>query len=56
MKAVFSLLKEKPEQEAFLLSVMVDKLGDPERKIASSVSLPSPSPLPLLPFSACEKV
>ncbi len=35
---VWELLKEKPEQEANLLRLLVNKLGDPERKIASKVS------------------
>lgn len=32
---VFNLLKDKPEQEANLLRLLVNKLGDRERKIAS---------------------
>jgi ribosome biogenesis protein MAK21 len=35
---VFGLLKEKPEQEANLLRLLVNKLGDPEKKIASRAS------------------
>ena len=35
---VYSLLKEKPEQEANLLRLLVNKLGDPEKKIASKTS------------------
>ena len=35
---VFGLLKEKPEQEANLLRLLVNKLGDRERKIASRAS------------------
>ncbi|GAB1311175.1 RNA-binding ribosome biosynthesis protein mak21 [Madurella fahalii] len=35
---VFGLLKSKPEQEANLLRLLVDKLGDRERKIASRAS------------------
>lgn len=35
---VFNLLKEKPEQEANLLRLLVNKLGDRERKIASRAS------------------
>ena len=45
MRAIFSLLKDKPEQEALLLSILVDKLGDPDRKIASNVSF---SAMPLV--------
>ncbi|KDO33152.1 hypothetical protein SPRG_01964 [Saprolegnia parasitica CBS 223.65] len=37
IRAVFALLTEKPEQEAVLLSMLVNKLGDPERKIAAYV-------------------
>eukprot|EP00252_Welwitschia_mirabilis_P019006 TRINITY_DN4287_c0_g1_i1.p1 TRINITY_DN4287_c0_g1~~TRINITY_DN4287_c0_g1_i1.p1 ORF type:complete len:1060 (-),score=290.87 TRINITY_DN4287_c0_g1_i1:464-3643(-) len=36
LKAIFELLKDKPEQERRLLSSLVNKLGDPERKIASN--------------------
>ncbi|ROW11490.1 hypothetical protein VMCG_01495 [Cytospora schulzeri] len=35
---VYGLLKEKPEQEANLLRLLVNKLGDRERKIASRAS------------------
>ncbi len=35
---VYELLKEKPEQEANLLRLLVNKLGDPEKKIASRTS------------------
>jgi ribosome biogenesis protein MAK21 len=35
---VFELLKEKPEQEANLLRMLVNKLGDPVKKIASQTS------------------
>lgn len=35
---VFELLRDKPEQEANLLRLLVNKLGDPERKIASKAS------------------
>ncbi|OQS01622.1 hypothetical protein ACHHYP_00510 [Achlya hypogyna] len=37
IRAVVALLTEKPEQEAVLLSMLVNKLGDPERKIAAYV-------------------
>ena len=37
MKTSFSLLKSKPEQESRLLSILINKLGDPARKIASNV-------------------
>ncbi|EFX05867.1 ccaat-box-binding transcription factor [Grosmannia clavigera kw1407] len=36
---VFGLLRDKPEQEANLLRLLVNKLGDRERKIASRASL-----------------
>ncbi len=36
---VFDLLYNKPEQEQLLLSQLVNKLGDPIRKIASKSSL-----------------
>lgn len=32
----FELLRDKPEQEQQLLAILVNKLGDPERKIASN--------------------
>ncbi|KAI5309382.1 hypothetical protein KEM55_003363 [Ascosphaera atra] len=35
---VFELLKEKPEQETNLLRLLVNKLGDPNKKIASRAS------------------
>lgn len=35
---IYGLLKEKPEQEANLLRLLVNKLGDRERKIASRAS------------------
>ncbi|CAG8472750.1 26787_t:CDS:10 [Racocetra persica] len=35
---VFSLFKEKPEQEQNLLRLLINKLGDKERKIASKTS------------------
>ncbi|KAI4143100.1 MAG: hypothetical protein LQ340_007115 [Diploschistes diacapsis] len=35
---VYDLLREKPEQEANLLHLLVNKLGDPEKKIASKAS------------------
>ncbi len=35
---VFGLLRDKPEQEANLLRLLVNKLGDRERKIASRAS------------------
>ncbi|KAH8645483.1 CBF/Mak21 family-domain-containing protein [Xylariales sp. PMI_506] len=35
---VYALLKEKPEQESNLLRLLVNKLGDRERKIASRAS------------------
>lgn len=34
----YELLKEKPEQEANLLRLLVNKLGDPDKKIASRTS------------------
>ncbi|ERN00655.1 CCAAT/enhancer-binding protein zeta [Amborella trichopoda] len=36
LKTLFALLKNKPEQERRLLSALVNKLGDPERKAASN--------------------
>ncbi|GLJ10892.1 hypothetical protein SUGI_0137430 [Cryptomeria japonica] len=36
LKSMFDLLKTKPEQERKLLSSLVNKLGDPERKVASN--------------------
>ncbi|KAG8048511.1 hypothetical protein GUJ93_ZPchr0009g334 [Zizania palustris] len=38
MKTVFILLKEKSEQERRLLTALVNKLGDPERRAASSAA------------------
>ncbi|KAL2652822.1 hypothetical protein R1flu_020950 [Riccia fluitans] len=38
LKSVYELLKSKPEQERRLLSTIVNKLGDPERKVASNAS------------------
>ena len=38
IKAIYDLLRSNPEQEALLLTALVDKLGDPSRKIASNVS------------------
>ena len=35
---VFDLLAQRPEQEQTLLSLLVNKLGDPERKVASRSS------------------
>ena len=35
---VFELLREKPEQESNLLRLLVNKLGDPDKKIASRAS------------------
>ncbi|EEH41484.1 CCAAT-box-binding transcription factor [Paracoccidioides lutzii Pb01] len=35
---VYELLKEKPEQESNLLRLLVNKLGDPNKKIASRAS------------------
>lgn len=35
---VYELLREKPEQEANLLRLLVNKLGDPDKKIASRTS------------------
>lgn len=37
VKALFELLSAKPEQEARLLAALVNKLGDPDRKLASKV-------------------
>ena len=37
LKAIAQLLLAKPEQEARLLSALVNKLGDPSRKLASKV-------------------
>jgi ribosome biogenesis protein MAK21 len=35
LKAAFELLAAKPEAEARLLRLLVNKLGDPNRKVAS---------------------
>eukprot|EP00644_Phytophthora_capsici_P008847 jgi/Phyca11/14100/fgenesh1_pg.PHYCAscaffold_6_\ len=35
LRAANALLKAKPEQEAVLLAMLVNKLGDPDRKIAA---------------------
>ncbi|POS87128.1 hypothetical protein EPUL_000721 [Erysiphe pulchra] len=35
---VYELLRDKPEQEANLLRLLVNKIGDPDRKIASRTS------------------
>ncbi len=37
VKGIYDLLRSNPEQEALLLTALVDKLGDPSRKIASNV-------------------
>lgn len=37
LKAIAQLLLVKPEQEARLLTALVNKLGDPSRKLASKV-------------------
>ncbi|CAI9114481.1 OLC1v1015212C1 [Oldenlandia corymbosa var. corymbosa] len=36
VKAIYVLLKSKPEQERLLLSALVNKLGDPGKKVASN--------------------
>jgi ribosome biogenesis protein MAK21 len=38
MRTVMQLLAEKPEQESFLLGILVNKLGDPEGSIASKAA------------------
>ena len=38
MRAMADLLASRPEQEAALLTSLVNKLGDPSRKLASKVS------------------
>ena len=38
MSYVYELLKEKPEQESNLLRLLINKLGDPVKKIASQAS------------------
>ena len=50
VKAIYDLLRSNPEQEALLLTALVDKLGDPSRKIASNVC---PSSLCLPDVFAC---
>ncbi|CAF9923969.1 MAG: hypothetical protein GOMPHAMPRED_003504 [Gomphillus americanus] len=35
---IFDLLKEKPEQETNLLHLLINKLGDPDKQVASRVS------------------
>jgi ribosome biogenesis protein MAK21 len=37
IKTMFDLLAGKPEGEGRLLSALVNKLGDPDRKLASKV-------------------
>ena len=37
MRAIAALLRAKPEGEAALLTALVNKLGDPSRKLASKV-------------------
>ncbi|EDO31525.1 predicted protein, partial [Nematostella vectensis] len=36
--SIYDLLSERPEQEQFLLRLLVNKVGDPDRKIASKAS------------------
>ena len=38
VKAIYELLRNKAEQESQLLRALVNKLGDPSRKVASNVS------------------
>eukprot|EP00743_Colponemidia_sp_Colp-15_P004908 GILK01005290.1.p1 GENE.GILK01005290.1~~GILK01005290.1.p1 ORF type:complete len:894 (-),score=206.64 GILK01005290.1:141-2822(-) len=38
IKSIFDLLSKKPEQEKVLLAALANKLGDPDRKMASKVS------------------
>lgn len=38
-KAMAALLQAKPEAESRLLASLVNKLGDPDRKVASKVCL-----------------
>eukprot|EP01029_Cantina_marsupialis_P029556 TRINITY_DN781838_c0_g1_i1.p1 TRINITY_DN781838_c0_g1~~TRINITY_DN781838_c0_g1_i1.p1 ORF type:complete len:790 (+),score=322.45 TRINITY_DN781838_c0_g1_i1:111-2480(+) len=38
LKAVYNLLVNKPEQEKRLLTILVNKLGDPQKKVSSRVS------------------
>jgi ribosome biogenesis protein MAK21 len=42
LRAIAELLRAKPEGEALLLTALVNKLGDPSRKLASKVR-PAPS-------------
>ncbi len=44
VKAVATLLRAKPEGEAALLTALVNKLGDPSRKLASKVRASSRPP------------
>ena len=37
LRAIAELLRAKPEGEAALLTALVNKLGDPSRKLASKV-------------------
>ena len=37
-RLVFQLLADKPEQEGRLLAALVNKLGDPRKKLASRVA------------------
>ena len=39
VRAIAALLRAKPEGEAALLTALVNKLGDPSRKLASKVCL-----------------
>jgi hypothetical protein len=43
VKTMYELLSAKPEQEARLLAALVNKLGDPDRKLASKVGSTSGS-------------
>ena len=43
IRALAQLLQAKPEQEARLLAALVNKLGDPSRKLASNVGHRGPS-------------
>lgn len=42
IRALAKLLSAKPEQEARLLAALVNKLGDPSRKLASKVCMGEP--------------
>ena len=44
LRAAAELLRAKPEAEAALLSLLVNKLGDPSRKLASKVRRRLPPP------------